>query len=134
MTIPYLKLPSLFTAWLSWTFHNKSHNMKTLVILSHSWSPFLLLTCLYGIITLMDVCAAFLSIFVRKTHDRLSMQITWLWPPVGRFIHALITVKKCEHNVVKFVWEFDCLHYTQYMPMSPHDIGYKQTWYPPYVR
>ncbi len=36
-----LKLPSLFAAWLFWTFHNKSHNMKTLVILRHSWSPFL---------------------------------------------------------------------------------------------
>ncbi len=40
-----LKLPSLFTAWLFWTFHNKSHNMKALVILSHSWSQFLPLTC-----------------------------------------------------------------------------------------
>ncbi len=36
-----LKLPSLFDAWLFWTFHTKSHNMKALVILSHSWSPFL---------------------------------------------------------------------------------------------
>ncbi len=43
-----LKLPSLFAAWLFWTFHTKSHNMKALVILSHSWSPFLPLTCLYG--------------------------------------------------------------------------------------
>ncbi len=22
-------------------------------------------------------------------------------------------------------------HFTQYMPISPHGIGYKQTWYPP---
>ncbi len=43
-----LKLPSLFAAWCFWTFHIKSHNMKALVILSHSWSPFLPLTCLYG--------------------------------------------------------------------------------------
>ncbi len=28
-----LKLPSLFAAWLFWTFHNKSHNIKALVIL-----------------------------------------------------------------------------------------------------
>ncbi len=27
---------------------NKSHNMKALIILSHSWSPFFLLTYLYG--------------------------------------------------------------------------------------
>ncbi len=44
----WLKLPSLFAAWLLWTFHTKSHNMKALVILIHSWSPFLLLTCLCG--------------------------------------------------------------------------------------
>ncbi len=31
----YLKLPSLFVTWLFWTFHNKLHNMKALVILSH---------------------------------------------------------------------------------------------------
>ncbi len=39
-----------FSVWCMnfWTFHNKSHNMKALVILSHSWSPFLPLTCLYG--------------------------------------------------------------------------------------
>ncbi len=30
-----LKLPSLFAARPFWTFHNKLHNMKALVILSH---------------------------------------------------------------------------------------------------
>ncbi len=45
----YLQLPSLFAAWPFWTFHIKSHIMKTFVILSHSWSsPFLPLICLYG--------------------------------------------------------------------------------------
>ncbi len=43
-----LKLPSLFAAWLFWIFHTKTHNMKAMVILSHSWSPFLPLTCLCG--------------------------------------------------------------------------------------
>ncbi len=38
----------MFAAWLFWTFHTKSHNMKALVILSHSWWPFLPITCLYG--------------------------------------------------------------------------------------
>ncbi len=28
------------------------------------------------------------------------------------------------------MWEFDCLHFTQYMSMSPHGTSYKQTWYP----
>ncbi len=40
-----LKLPSMFAIWRFWTFHNKSHNMKALIILSHSWSPFLPFTC-----------------------------------------------------------------------------------------
>ncbi len=31
----HLKLPSLFAARLFWTFHNKLHNIKALVILSH---------------------------------------------------------------------------------------------------
>ncbi len=42
-----LLLPSLFDAWLFWTFHDKSHNMKALVILNHSCWPFLPLTCLH---------------------------------------------------------------------------------------
>ncbi len=53
-----LKLPSLFTAWYFWTFHNKSHNMKALVILHHSWSPFLPLTCLYG----KNICGSLCSL------------------------------------------------------------------------
>ncbi len=28
-------------------------------------------------------------------------------------------------KVVRLMWEFDCLHYAQYKPMSPHDIGCK---------
>ncbi len=54
----WLKLPSLFGTWPFWTFHNKSHNIKELVILSHSWSPFLPITCLYGQNTfvLLDSC------------------------------------------------------------------------------
>ncbi len=47
-TLHILKLRSLFAALLFRTSHTKSHNMKALAILSHSWSPFLPLTCLYG--------------------------------------------------------------------------------------
>ncbi len=61
------KLPPLFAAWHFWTFHNKSHNMKALVILSHSWSPFLPLTCLYGNKwSFVGLCVAFWSIFLQK--------------------------------------------------------------------
>ncbi len=86
---PCLKLPSLLTAWLFWTFHIKSHNMKALVILSHSWSPFLPLICLYGEKNeCLWVCVAFWNIFLRKnshiTHANHMTMITsgwiWSWP------------------------------------------------------
>ncbi len=32
------------------------------------------------------------------------------------------------------MWEFDCLHFAQYMPISPHGSGYKQTYFSPDVR
>ncbi len=49
LTISYmLKLPPLFAVSLFWTLHTKSYNMNALVILIHSWSQFLPLTCLYG--------------------------------------------------------------------------------------
>ncbi len=58
------------------------------------------------------------------------MHITWLRPPVTRFSHDRITLKQkeTEHKVVWLVWEFDCLHFAQYISMSPHGIGCKQTW------
>ncbi len=64
-----LKLPSLFTAWLFWTLHTKSHNMKALVILNHSRSPFLPLTCLYGINELLRPSGVF-------SWEKISPQIT----------------------------------------------------------
>ncbi len=66
-----LKLSSLFVAWPFWTFHTKSHNMKGLVILSHSWSPFRPLTCLYEKKTFVCLCAAFRSIFLRKNSSQI---------------------------------------------------------------
>ncbi len=90
-----LKLPSVFAAWLFWTFHNKSHNMKALVILSHSWSSFLPLTCLYGKNEPLRVSVQPSEVFSwEKTSPRLPMQITWPWPPVGRFCYGLITVRQ----------------------------------------
>ncbi len=83
-----LKLPSLFAAWLFWTFHTKSHNMKALVILSHSWSSFLPLTCLHRTNELLWVSVS-PSVFIfilGNTPPRLPMQITWPWSPVGRFL------------------------------------------------
>ncbi len=91
-----LKPPSLFAAWLFWTFHTNSHNMKALVIPSHSWSPFLPLICLYGKSELLWISTCgLLDYFLKKTIlPRLHMQITWSWPPVGRYSHGLITVRQ----------------------------------------
>ncbi len=90
-----LELPSLFAAWLFWTFHTKSHNMKALVILSHSWSPFLPLTCWYGTNELLWVFVQPSRVFSQeKIPPRLHMKITWPWPPVGRFSHGLVTVRQ----------------------------------------
>ncbi len=68
-----LKLPSLFAAQRFSTFHTKSHNMKALVILSHSWSPFLPIICLYGKKwTFVGLCAVFWSIFLRKNSSQIT--------------------------------------------------------------
>ncbi len=69
-TLCLLKLPSLFAAWFIWTFHNKSHNMKALVILSHSWSPFLPLTCLNGKKNFCGSLCTHLEYFLKKTPPR----------------------------------------------------------------
>ncbi len=68
-----LKLPSLFTAWRFWTVHPKSHNLKTLVILRYSWSPFLPLTCLLGQKwPFVGLCVAFWSIFLRENSSQIT--------------------------------------------------------------
>ncbi len=48
------------------------------------------------------------------------MQFIWPWPPVRIFM--------TWHKVVRFVWEFDCLHFAQYISIRPHGIDCKQTW------
>ncbi len=100
-----LKLPSLVTAWLFWTFRNKSHNMTVLVILSHSWSPFLPLTCLYGQKWTSGSLCSLLEYFHEKKNSpapRLPLQITWPWQPVSTFGHGLITVRQ------KKMWTWGC--------------------------
>ncbi len=88
-----LKLPSPFTAWPFWTFHNISHNMKALIILSHSWPPFLPLTCLHGNKNCGSVQPS--GVFSwEKTPSRFSMQSTWPLQQVCRFSHGLITVRQ----------------------------------------
>ncbi len=51
-----------------WTFHNKSHNMKALVILSHLWSPYLPLSCLC--MEKMNFCGSLCSL-LEYFHEKL---------------------------------------------------------------
>ncbi len=59
-----LKLPSLFAAWYFWTYLTKSQNMKHLVILSHSWSPFSHLPVCMKKWTFVGTCKLFWGIFL----------------------------------------------------------------------
>ncbi len=98
----FLMLPSLFTAWLFGTFHTKSHNMKTLVSLSYSWSPFLPLTCLYGQNEILGSLCGLLEYFLEKKipqdypcklheHDHMWADLVMTW--------LLYDIRKCEHKV-----------------------------------
>ncbi len=109
LLLTWLKLASLFPALRLWTFYTKSHNMKVLVILSPSWSPFLLLTCWYGKYELLWVSVWHSGVFSwEKTSPILPMQITWPWPPVGRYCHDQ---RICGHNIVRLVFIY-ILHST----------------------
>ncbi len=88
----HLKLLSLFAAWLFWTFHIKSYNMKALVILIHSWSPFLPLICLYG------------------KHDHPYAQLVMAW--------LLSDKRKFEHNFVRLVFIYILLSTCQWVHMA----------------
>ncbi len=68
-----LKLSSLFAAWLFKTFHNKSHNMKALVILSLSWSPFLPLVYMKNLNFCGSLCAL-LEYFLENHHSHLGWE------------------------------------------------------------
>ncbi len=87
-------LPSLFAVWHFWTFHNKSHNIKELVILCHSCHHFFYLpVCVDKKYFCRSLCPS--GIFSwERTPSRLPMQITWPCLPVGRFSHGLITIRQ----------------------------------------
>ncbi len=84
---------NLLNIW--WKNKIKSHNMKALVILSHSWLPFVPLTGLYGKNYFCGSLCRFSGVFSwEKTPLRSPMQITWPWPQVDSFNHGLITVRQ----------------------------------------
>ncbi len=75
-----LKCPSLFAALSFWTFQNKSHNIKALVILSQSWSPFFPLTYLYGEKELLwgPLCSfGVCSPHLQKNSFVIQYNVTW---------------------------------------------------------
>ncbi len=91
-----LKLPSLFADCNFLTFHTKSHNMKALVILSHSWSPFLPLTCLYWNNELLCVSGWPSGDYPSHDHDHQWAVFVMSW--------LLLDKRKCEHNGVTLVF------------------------------
>ncbi len=89
-----LKLPSLFAVYIFFlTFHNKSHDMKSLVILRLFDHHFSHLLVYIETNELLWVSVWPSEVYLReKSTVRLLIQITWPWPPVGRISHGLITV------------------------------------------
>ncbi len=59
-----------------------------------------------------------------------SILITWPWPPVGRFSHALITLRQKEMSIYscQTYARLSCLHFAQYILICQHGINCKQTW------
>ncbi len=77
----FLKLPSQFAAWFFWNFQiNHIINMKSLIILIHWWSPFYLLTYLYGENEILcGPSPPFWSIFSRKNSLQNAVPKIHIW-------------------------------------------------------
>ncbi len=127
----HLKLPSLFAAWHFWTFHTKSHNMKALVILNHSWSPFLPLTCLYG----KNELLWFWSICLRNNSCQITYANHMTMTTSGQILSWPDYCKTKENVNIMLLDLCVFTFYSVHANESRSDvIGYKQTWYPPDVR
>ncbi len=53
-------------------------------------------------------------------HDHQWTDYAMVWLPQDK--------RKLENKVARHVWDFDCLHFAQYILISPHGIDCKQTW------
>ncbi len=53
-----------------------------------------------------------------RDHQWADLVMIWLSKDKG----------KREHKVARLVWEFDCLHFAQYISMNLYGISCKQTW------
>ncbi len=103
--------------------------MKVVVILSHSWSPFLALTSLYGKNEFLWVSVQPSGVFSREKNSLQITHANHMTMTTRGQILSWPDYRKTKENV-----NITLLDFTQYMPVSPHGIGYKQTWYPPDVR
>ncbi len=55
-----------------------------------------------------------------KAHDHQWAYLVLAWLQEDK--------RKHEHKVMRFVWEFGCLHLAQYISIRPHGIDHNQTW------
>ncbi len=53
-------------------------------------------------------------------HDHQWTDYAMVWLPQDK--------RKHENKVARLMWDFDCLHFAQYILISPHGIDCKQTW------
>ncbi len=64
-----------------------------------------------------------------------GIQMLWPWHPMGRLVMIDylktpgLKQRKFDHKVVRFVWDFDDLHFAQYILISVHGTNCKQFWY-----
>ncbi len=53
-------------------------------------------------------------------HDHQWAYLVMTWLPQNK--------RNRGHKVLRLVWEFDCLHFAQYISIRPHGIDSKHTW------
>ncbi len=66
---------------------------------------------------------SFCSNVVSKHANHMTMTTSWQIMPWSDCLKT-----KRENKVARHVWDFDCLHFAQYILISPHGIDCKQTW------
>ncbi len=75
-------------------------------------------------ITFVGLCVAFWNIFLRKHSSQITHANHMTITTSGQ-IYSWPDYRKTKENVnIKSLDLHVCLHFTHYMPMSPHVIGY----------
>ncbi len=62
--------------------------------------------------------------------DLCETLIVYILYSTFQYIHMVLPVykRKREHKFVRLVWDFDCLHFAQYISIHSHGIACIQTW------